>query len=338
MSKKVIISILVLMCLMFGAMVVNAEVSLQQVVDSFNNCETVNSYKGYDYNYNAEAKVDKLIVTIKAPEVDAKVEYDYGNGILHGVFSSDDALNGLITTTILVDAVGQVHGYKDGELFLTLNSDQILGYTVDNEGFEIKEKENGEYDVKIDINKKIPLADFSETFIEVADIDEFVVDLVHSDEPGSFYASKGPLVYQIQKYDNIVIYLAERDGLTQRAYNSMLSFVNVIFDSEKAVDYFKSNYSNLAEGNKTFDGFDISLNVIEEDMPEFGDEYSVLKLVIDKQSAEDKIANYSETQKTSNEVSSNNEQNNSKILIYIIAGIAVAAIVVIVVVMSMKKR
>ena len=41
----------------------------------------------------------------------------------------------------IVDSIGQLHGYSEGETYLTLNSEEIKAYTLD-KGFEIADDGN----------------------------------------------------------------------------------------------------------------------------------------------------------------------------------------------------
>lgn len=243
----------------------------------------------------AEVRNNNLLITSKTSEATTKFEFKLEGSILSCNFSSGEALTGLMTTSMLIDSIGQIHGYKDGELFDTLNSEQIKNYTVENEGLEVKEAEDGKYDVKIDINKRLPLADFSNVYIEAKDMDNFLLDILHSDEPGYFYASKGEISYKVEKYDSFIVYIAEKNELTERTYKSILSFIEAAFENENVVDYFKNNYVNIAEGNKAFDGFEVILNPSDVDLPEFKENYKTLELVIDKEKVEEII----ESKKTS---------------------------------------
>ena len=291
MVKKLLVVFLILAVCFSNFVIVYADdITLQQIADSFNNCETVKSYKEFGFEWSGEAKENELVINAKSEEDFSTFVFAFSDGVLSSEFSSGESLSGLMITSVLTDSIGQIHGYKDGELFYTLNSDQITSYTLENEGFEIKEQGDGAYIVKIDVTKKIPLADLSGVYIDEEDMDEFLIDLLKSDEPGSYSSVDGPLAYDIDKFeDTITIYFAEKDGLTSRAYNSILSFIKVIFDSDKAVNYFKENYTGIDEGNKTFNGFEVNLNVVEDDMPTFPTDFSVMKLKIDKPEVENTI-------------------------------------------------
>ena len=279
MKKRLLFVSMLVFSIFFNIVVAGAaNITLKDIADSFNNCKTVNSYKEYGMDLSAKAEDNKLIIRYKAGDIDANTEYLLKDSIISAVIKKEDAMPGLFTATILVDSIGKLHGYQDGDMFDTLNTEEIQKYTVEKEGFEVKEIDNGGYEIKVDIDKKIPLVDMSEKYIKISDLDEVEIDILKSKEHGNINGIKGPLSYYVGKFDNIEIYVAERGGLTNRAYNTLLTFIELLFDKDK-VEYFKENYENFVVGNKTFDDFNIELNV-KGDVPTARDGFSVLKLTI----------------------------------------------------------
>lgn len=341
MMKKFLVILMVMIFSMCSFMVVNAEdVTLLQVADSFNNCDTVTSYKQYNMDWNAKAEGNKLILTIKSDENNASVEYTLEGSILGASFSEEEALNGLTATVILTDAIGKIHGYEDGELLETLNSDAITNYTIENEGFSIVQLENGGYEIKIDINKKMPLADMSEVYVTEQDLSDFERDILQSDEGGSFSGSKGPLRYSVSNYGEVIIYIGERDGLTERAYNSIISIIDVIDDSKESSEYFRQNYSGISEGDKSFGDYKISLNVSGEDVPEFGENYSIMKVVIGSQDNEFMEDSNDEEMflEDENITEDSDIPSETNVVSYIIIGIIVVAIISGIIVLVIKRK
>jgi len=53
--------------------------------------------------------------------------------------ATEETMTKAIETIILTDAVGQLHGYKDVELFDTLNSEQAESYSVEEGGMKTPE-------------------------------------------------------------------------------------------------------------------------------------------------------------------------------------------------------
>ena len=164
----------------------------------------------------------------------------------------------------MADSIGQVNGYKDGELFYTLNSEEILNYTVDNEGFEIKE--NGSYySVKMDIDKKIPLIDLSEFYLKPDDF-EIIKKIIDDKETGNQTGKNLKMAYNVMIHeDENYIYIGEENETTDSTYKSILSAIEVIY-GDKVVEHFKSIYPKFLDGITYLEGFTIQTDVeIEED-------------------------------------------------------------------------
>lgn len=56
--------------------------------------------------------------------------------------------------------------------------------------------------------------------------------------------------------------MQKKNNLTNNSYKSLLSIIQVMFDSSEAVDYFKKNYPELFL-DKEFSGFKIELNPVK---------------------------------------------------------------------------
>ena len=347
-AKLFLMMFLTISLIMINLTIVSAAtVTMSEVTDKFNTCKTVESYKQYDYNYAAKVEGNKFVVEMNTPESSDAVEFDINGTVLNALFTQEDSFRGLVATMLITDCVGQLHGYEDGELFDTLNSEQIGNYTIDNEGFEIKAQDDGNYEVKIDINKKLPLADFSNTYITVEDLDDFVAGILSSDEGGSVSGSKGPLRYYVSVYgeDETTIYIGEKDGISDRTYNSLMSFFEVMFNSKDIASYFQSNYSGIAEGNKSFNGFTIEVNATNEDVDFLSslEGFNVTKVVVDKNAVRTNILNEIVNNNTNTntefntEAETSTENNINGVIIAIIAVVAIL-VVCLIVVLSRKEK
>lgn len=281
---KGIIILTILILVSMGVKVYAATPTLEQIANAFNNCSTVKEYATYGSVWNATSNGNKLTISVTANSSTTNLEYTLEDSILSANFSGDDAFTGLAVTIVLTDSIGQLHGYSDGELFTTLNSDKISSYTIENEGFEARETSDKNYQIKIDISKKIPLIDVSNVYIEVSDLQD-LKDYISGD--GSAEKSKGNIWFNKSGYDGEnTLLIAEKDNLTDNTYKSILSIIEVMFDSSKASDYFKTNYSGISVGNKEFTGFKIEINPtkteLEERLIPSNSGYKFARITIDK--------------------------------------------------------
>ena len=309
-----------------------AKNSLETLSKTFNSCSTVTKYK--DSNYVMESKVsgNKLIVNSKFNEESKTYEFTLKDSIL-SIKTKD--MSALFIATILTDCAGQLNGYKDGELFDTLNSDEIADYTLAKEGFEIKTVSEGEYEISIDIDKKLPLVDLSNVYIKPADLD-ILKNIVDSGEPGGTTGNKTKMSYNVSISDTVVIYIGERDKITESTYNSILSVIEVIF-GENEKNNFASKYPAMKDENTTFDKYTIEVDLLDSEvsLPEGS---KITKVTIKDTSVKDNESDIVTIEKSeATNVNIENKDNNN-ILLYIALSAVACIVIIAVIVVLMKKK
>ena len=130
----------------------------------------------------------------------------------------------------------------------------------------------------MDITKKIPLVDFSNTYIEVSDLQD-LKKYISGD--GSAEKSKGNIWFNKSGYDGeYTLLVAEKGNLTENTYKSVLSILEVMFDNDKVIQHFKNNYPNISTGDKEFKGFNIKVNPKEKTQWEENEETNVFLIVL----------------------------------------------------------
>ncbi|MBR1883801.1 MAG: dockerin type I repeat-containing protein [Clostridia bacterium] len=253
--KKILVlfSILMVVCTL-NVSVYGANPTLEEIADKFNNCSTVKELKAAGSSLEATSSSNKITVELKTES--ANEEFDFmlnGNVLTINLSGSQEMIfSGAIISNIMVDSIGQLHGYLDGEMFSTLNSEKITTYTLENEGFEIKELEKDSYEMKIDISKKIPLVDLSDVYVQVSDLELFK-DMINGD--GSVNLTRGNVALNKFGYDGTAtVIIAERYDISANSFKSLLSVLEVMFDTKDAAEFLKSKVSSMT---------DISLNGLE---------------------------------------------------------------------------
>ena len=138
----------------------------------------------------------------------------------------------------------------------------------------------------------------SNAYVKVSDLED-LRSFISGD--GSAQQIKGNIMFYKSGYDeNNTLLVAEKNQLTDNTYKSILSLIEVMFDSSKAADYFKTNYSSLSIGNKEFKGFKVEVNpskTEEEDMVPSNSEF--VRVTIDKELVKSAIKESEETNKNS---------------------------------------
>lgn len=262
------------------------KITLEQIADKFNSSANVLQNIELGIIMHADANEDYIIITNSGEGSDMiEVKFTLNSNIL----SAEIGLINSAQVAVLVDCVGQLHGYSDGETYSTQSSDEFKNYTLEKEGVETTKTDNDVGIIKIDITKKFPLADFSSVFIEVSDLQD---KKEYISGGGSGQKSKGNITFfykdgNREGYDNEVttLVIGEKDSLTENAYKSILSILEVMFDGKDVVDYFQSQYPGFSEGNKEFAGFKIEISPVQDDWERLSLEgkYSgIVRITIDK--------------------------------------------------------
>ena len=263
--KKKILSILLLLFLVIGTTACKKKNTLDNIVEKFNNCETVKTYKEYGYDIKASSTKDTLTITSNIGETKSKVEFKLKGNIL----SNENISNGnLMATLILIDSIGQTYGYNDGDLSKNLNafSNEIKKYTLDKEGLEIilgEEKTS----LKIDISKKIPLISMDKFYLTIDDFD-IISKIIADKENGNQTGKAGNIAYDIFVGDEeSTIQIGQDEKLSNSAYKSIISALKVMY-GEDIAKHFQEIYPKFVDGKKTVEAFTIETNYNVEDQDE----------------------------------------------------------------------
>ena len=172
MIKKTLLALLIISIFIITGCSNN---KLNQIAKKINECESVKSYQEYGYEIKASTKKDTLIISSKTDETESKVEFKFNNNILSNEkLSSDD----LLAALLVINGVGQMYGYKDGELSQNINtfSEEYKHYSLEKEGLELIINED-KVSLKIDLSKKVPLIDMNNFYLKPTDLD-MISDLI----------------------------------------------------------------------------------------------------------------------------------------------------------------
>jgi len=266
--KVIGIMIMLLIIILTYSKVYASTITLEQIVEKFNKSSIVDTYEETGGIINAVNDEKSIEVTVTADGKKEKLMF-FLEGNIFSVeidVNEDTAFVKALVGAEIIDIIGQLHGYDEGDLLATINSEEAKAYTLEKEGYKVEEIDGSKVIMKIDISKKIPLVDFSNTYIEVEDI-ESSKQFIAGD--GFTERSKGNIYFRKDGYaSEYTVLVAEKSKLTENAYKSILSILEVMFDNEKVLEYFKKNYSNISNENKEFNGFKIEVNPIKTEMEE----------------------------------------------------------------------
>ena len=260
--KKKILGVLLLLVFAVALTACGKKVTLNDVIEKFNNCDTVKSFKEYGYDMVAEATKDSLKVTSTMGEDSNSVEFKFDGKVLS---NEKVEYNQLIIALLVIDGVGQAHGYADGELIENLNAfpNEIQEYTLAKEGIDIKINEDY-ISLKIDITKKTPLIDMNKFYLTTDDFDS-IKEIIDNKSNGNQSGKSGNIAYDVFVGDKESTIKIGQDGkLGDSAYKSILSALEVMYGKDVA-DQFKELYPKFVDEKTTLEAFTIETHYDFED-------------------------------------------------------------------------
>ncbi len=285
--KKIFVLVAILLTSLFTVRVNAKSVDLESIKDAFNNHPTVAEMKEYGFEWEAfydETEPNILSISQKTSEGNTMVSYELNGNILGYTHLVEETF---YTGMILTDSIAKLNGYEYGEFIENSNlfGEEISKYTLENEGFEIKEN-NSYYELRIDITKKIPLIDISNFYYKPEEFD-IIADLVEEESVGNQSGINGNFAYDlVVGVEENEITFAEKEKITNSSYKSILSALEVMYGKD-VVDYFKEMYPSFEEGSLITDGFDIDYDVEIEDEDSMFYGMKVVRVKVDNKYIDD---------------------------------------------------
>ena len=263
--KKKVLSILLLLAFIVGITGCGKKVELKEIAEKVNNSETAKSYKEYGYEIVANEVEDKLTIVANMAENKSTLEFKLNGDIL----SNENIPNtDLMLALLVIDGVGQVNGYKAGELAQNVNtfSEEVKKYTLEKEGLEVAI--GGEStSIKMDLSKKIPLIDMNKFYLKADNFDN-ISRIIADNENGNQSGKEGNLVYDVFVGDEeSTIQIGQEEKLSDSAYKSILSALEVMYGKEVS-DHFKEIYPKFLSEKTTIEAFTIDPNYVVENQDE----------------------------------------------------------------------
>lgn len=190
---------------------------------------------------------NKLTITFKNNDHKGKLIGTLENNIISFDIKSDDE-NALVKAMLIyaiADSIGQINGNEKNYVSSMISSIDIGSVTLEDQGIELSTKDNiNTYRFKV--NQKFELGDINNIYLEIKDLEEYK-DILNGD--GFVQTTKANLVfYKSYIHSKNVIYICEPNKLTVRTYNSLLSFIELMYGSDYKNEFIK-NYPNLISSN-----------------------------------------------------------------------------------------
>ena len=304
---KLLAAVIVFAIVVLFSSISNAEeITLDKLAEKLNNSSSTRYYEKWE-NRKFTARVNENKIEI-VENGNVIFYYELNDNIISISLTAEDPNALLINLygTEMIDIVGEFYGYDVGEASAMIPREAGSQVTLEDYGVVIESTSDTSSIMKIDINKKIPRVDNSDDYLKFNDLvkEENVKTRLIGEGKLSINGSKT----NIDKYDlednKVVVCISEALGFTYQSYNTMLSVIEVMFDSREAAEYFKTNYPSINLGDKEFPGFKIEQYAKvtpEEDDNILGVYMPFIRLTIDKNMVKAELEKDGEDEVVSND-------------------------------------
>ncbi|MBR2828167.1 MAG: hypothetical protein IKE70_02930 [Bacilli bacterium] len=263
--KNKIFNFLLLFALLICVTACGKTTTIDKIVKNINNSTLAKSYKENGCRFLATSTSDTIKIDTKIGNNKLMVKFHVkGDIISNENLSTQD----LMLAFLVLDSVGQIHGYQKGELSQNLNAfpEEFKKYTLEKEGLEITL--NGDNtSIKIDYSKKIPLIDMDNYYLTTDDFD-IVRQILADKENGNQSGKSGNIAYDVFIGDTeSTIKIGQEGKLSSSAYKSILSALEVMY-GEDVAKHFQEIYPKFVDGKKTIESFTIETDYKDENQDE----------------------------------------------------------------------
>lgn len=233
-----------------------ASFTLEEIVDKINNSDIISKWTAEGITFSAIATSDSITMDITTSGGTNYTEtYTLEDGhILKGPHY--DTYYSQMFVQLLMNGIGQLHGYEDGEIYTTIynvvTKDQAYtstNYNLENDGIEFKN-----FIIRVDIDKIINLQTFDKSYFVGDDVDT-------ADHSVSLKLKKNKMLLELasainptNKTQKFTFYGPKADE-----NNIYQSIINTLDYLNRNTEYFKTNYPNIIEGTKEFEGYTIKV-------------------------------------------------------------------------------
>jgi len=274
-SKKIMCLIVLVLIFLIG-LSINTEsnaatITLEQIVEKINSSKDVAKFKEDGYTIEATCTDNTITMTNTFINIEGNTitntspTYTLTDNILTSTHLGN---YDIFTFELLMNAIGQLHGYNDGSVYSVLvnrrylYSEYFADCTLENDGFEY-DSEN--CIMKINIDKKTPLEAYISLILEPEDYYNML------EAGGNRIIRRGDLASNDPK-----VLLSNEPGSENSMYRSFMNGLEALcnrqndFEPEQGLAYIKENYPELIVGTTKLYGISIYYGSVGE----FCDEYN----------------------------------------------------------------
>ena len=250
---------------------------LVKYIEKEDNYLSVSKY----YNLDIKTTKDTIVINISNDQTTDSLTGTLANNILTYEIAKDDSnilLKGKLLYSI-ADSIWKVNGNDKGYVSSILGSLDYSKMSIKNNGIEIYSDGNKNV-YKFKVDKKFELGSAADVYFTIDDFINYKDKII---KEGYAQTTKGNLIfYKINENGENIIYFGEPEALTTRTYNSVLSLLEVMYDSNTS-NLFSKAYKHLETGTFNNLSFIVNYEPTEDEViySKLLSNYKIFKLVID---------------------------------------------------------
>jgi len=253
-------------------------IKLADLSKAFNNLSAVKQYNTREGYSLSSAVRDNSLVIITKTDTETEIAFELKDDILTRTTTKDD-LTSVMMFIHLETAKAVLDGLDENEAITVLSDSSASTMTIEKNGGAMTSA-NDEITLQLALNKKITLIDLKNEYVTTKDLEQYTEILKGT---GTFNGHSGHIYYYYNYDLNTpeipavsTLLIAEPKNFTSLTYNSLLSFIKVIYDDTEA-NNFKTLYPSIQEG--TFGKYTVSINPANESYNSYyNKDYVVLEI------------------------------------------------------------
>lgn len=255
---KKIIAVLLVAVLVLGASVNAFAVSIEDVINGFNNYRTVKAYAQYGSVMIASKSDKGMDIDIDANGEHYDVDLVLNGDVLTLKAPDEEGFTAGVIANFIIDIVETALGYQEGEYTRMINADDegMANFTLEKDGIEMLENEDGGFTLNISLTQKATPIDLSKVRVKKEDIEKYGF----LDDDGSIQFNKGNMHFFVDKWnDQTLVLIGEKDALTENSYLTLIDVLSILYGDSVANAYAAKcpNLNALTDG----EGFYVTVNV-----------------------------------------------------------------------------
>ncbi len=255
-------------------------------INEFNNLNELNIYKNAGINVKAKYSKNAIKVNYKTSNSNLAYIFDYkemdGTKVLYMKYNETSDNTAKIVIREMLDAVSIVNGHNEGDIFNTINYNDLYNLSL-KDGISIK-YDNNNVEIYIDVNKSVAdhITGKENKYISKDEISNINDELIDNNY---FKYTKNDIIIYVKNTEDKYIVYGQNTNYDDDLYKSISNVISSLNINGIIINDFEMNYPSIST-NKEFGNYNIIINDEANDINEFKSKNNIIKIEIKKDISE----------------------------------------------------